>query len=94
MLRQWQTPYGTPFAVVSDPMGKYMYAQYLASGQIKGAIYGLTPSAAYELLLKDPGDAVRSTDALSTGSLTVLGFLIVGNIVYLRERRLRGKKKE
>jgi hypothetical protein len=55
---------------------------YLQSGQIKGLLGGLRPAAEYELLLEEPGEAVAMMDAQSTSHITILGFIILGNVAY------------
>lgn len=55
---------------------------YLQSRQIKGLLGGLRPAAEYELLLEAPGNAVAMMDAQSAAHITILGFIILGNIAY------------
>ncbi|NLA59778.1 MAG: hypothetical protein GX863_01570 [Firmicutes bacterium] len=55
---------------------------YLQSGQIKGLLGGLRPAAEYEILLDARGNAVAMMDAQSAAHITILGFIILGNIAY------------
>jgi hypothetical protein len=55
---------------------------YLQSKQIKGLLGGLRPAAEYELLLQQPGPAVAMMDAQSAAHLTILIFIVLGNIAY------------
>lgn len=59
---------------------------YLQSKQIKGLLGGLRPAAEYELLLKQPGPAVAMMDAQSAAHLTILLFILLGNIAYFATR--------
>ncbi len=59
---------------------------YLQSKQIKGLLGGLRPAAEYELLLKQPGSAVAMMDAQSAAHLTILIFILLGNIAYFATR--------
>jgi len=63
---------------------------FLQAGQIKGLLGGLRPAAEYEMLLEAPAQAVSMMDAQSGAHLTILGFIILGNIAYLATR---GKKR-
>ncbi|HHY17528.1 MAG TPA: hypothetical protein GX524_05580 [Firmicutes bacterium] len=55
---------------------------YLQSGQIKGLLGGLRPGAEYEMLLEKPGTAVAMMDAQSAAHITILVFILLGNIAY------------
>lgn len=59
---------------------------YLQSKQIKGLLGGLRPAAEYELLLEQPGPAVAMMDAQSAAHLTILIFILLGNIAYFATR--------
>ncbi len=55
---------------------------HLQSGQIEGLLGGLRPAAEYEMLLDAPGVAVAMMDAQSAAHITILGFILLGNIAY------------
>ncbi|HHW17764.1 MAG TPA: hypothetical protein GXX30_02535 [Firmicutes bacterium] len=90
--------YGDWMTYVAEPLGKpltggaslTMYSglqQYIRSGQLKGFLGGLRGAAEYEQLLKAPGKGLAGMDAQSLGHLTVIIFLILGNIGYFASRK-------
>ncbi len=62
--------------------------QYIRSGQLKGYLGGLRGAAEYEQLVHAPGKGLSGMDAQSLGHVTVIVFLILGNIGFF----LSGKK--
>lgn len=64
---------------------------YLQSGQIKGLLGGLRPAAEYEVLLNEPGQGVAMMDAQSAAHITILVFILLGNIAYFANK---SKKSE
>ncbi len=69
------------------------YYAYLNSGQANGMMGGLKGAAEYEALLiknnisKDRNQASIGMDAQSSGHLTYIIFIIVGNIIYFIKRK-------
>ncbi|MCK4523617.1 hypothetical protein KAU15_01715, partial [candidate division WOR-3 bacterium] len=69
------------------------YYAYLNSGQANGMMGGLKGAAEYEALLvknnvsNDRNQASIGMDAQSSGHLTYIIFIIVGNIVYFVKRK-------
>lgn len=55
---------------------------YLQSGQLAGLLGGLRPAAEYEVLLEQPGEAVAMMDAQSAAHITILVFIVLGNVAY------------
>ena len=93
-IRQVVTRYKVPLACgVVSVMGP-QNAPYLQSGQLVGLLGGGLKSAAeYEIAVKMPGAATAAMDAQSLGHLTIVVFVILGNILFLVERREQKAKK-
>ncbi len=66
---------------------------YLASGQLKGMISGLSGAAEYEVLSEMPGQAVGAMDAQSAGHLFIVGLVVLGNAGFLVQS-MTARKKE
>ncbi len=66
---------------------------FYTSGQLSGLTQGLRGAAEYELLAQRPGGAVAKMDAQSLGHLTIIFFILVGNIGFLATRK-KSKEKE
>ena len=92
LLRQFWAPYHTRILLGCPGMMKSMYYPYLDAEQVHGMIAGVGAAAEYELLLRRPGDALKSTDVMSVSHLMVIAFIVVGNIGYFVERS-RGKRR-
>jgi hypothetical protein len=69
------------------------YYPYYQSKQLLGLIGGLKASAEYEVLLGRTGFAVGAMDAQALGHYIIVGFIVLGNVLYLVNRRKpqRGK---
>ncbi|GAH30851.1 unnamed protein product [marine sediment metagenome] len=85
-LRQWNTPYGTPFIVGCIGVSVPGMAPYLASGQLDALMPGLTASGEYEVLIGRPGLAVSGLDAVSMSHLLVVLLVLVGNIAFFASK--------
>lgn len=85
-LRQWNTPYGTPFIVGCIGVSVPGMAPYLASGQLAALMPGLTASGEYEILIGRPGLAVSGLDAVSMSHLLVVLLVVVGNIAFFASK--------
>lgn len=85
-LRQWNTPYGTPFIVGCIGVSVPGMAPYLASGQLEALMPGLTASGEYEVLIGRPGLAVSGLDAVSMSHLLVVLLVVVGNIAFFASK--------
>ncbi len=81
-VRQVVEPYGTPYmtAMVSVSVAGAM--PYYNSGQMKAFLNGLRGAGEYEALYGVPGAGTAAMDSYSFGHLTVIFFVIVGNIAY------------
>uniref|UniRef100_A0A7C4U6Z6 Uncharacterized protein n=1 Tax=candidate division WOR-3 bacterium TaxID=2052148 RepID=A0A7C4U6Z6_UNCW3 len=65
---------------------------YLQAGQIVGLIGGLKGAAEYETLVNIPGTGLVGMASQTYAHLTIIFFIIIGNISYFVLRR-KGKKK-
>ncbi|QOR33759.1 hypothetical protein IMX26_09615 [Clostridium sp. 'deep sea'] len=81
-VRQIVTVYDTPFIVGMNSVSVANNIPYYNAGQIKGYLNGLRGAAEYEMLLKEPGIAAASMDSLSFAHLTVILFILLGNVAY------------
>jgi hypothetical protein len=90
-LRQWNDPYGVPFIIGCLGMSGPGNMPYVASGQIKALLPGLTPSGEYEILLGTPGLAVSGLDAVSMSHLLVVLLVLIGNVAYFVSRGKEAK---
>ena len=60
---------------------------FVQSGQLTGIIQGMRGAAEYELLVERPGRAVAGMDAQSLAHVVIIGFIVLGNIGFLMQRR-------
>lgn len=71
------------------------YFPYLHSGQMKGLMAGMKAAAEYEGLIGKSDKGMRGMAAQTWGHLTIIAFIIVGNILYYikksRDRKLEEK---
>jgi len=67
------------------------YYPYYESGQLLGIVGGIKAMAEYETLIGKEAFAVRAMDAQSVGHYTLVLLIVVGNVLYLMNRR-REKK--
>jgi len=93
-IRQVQTRYKVPLAcgvvAVMGPQNE----PYVQSGQLVGLLGGGMKSAAeYEVAVKMPGSATAAMDAQSLGHMSIVLFVILGNILYYMEIRAKNAKK-
>lgn len=95
--------YGDWMQYVAEPLNKpltggaslTMYSgvqHYIRSGQLKGFLGGLRGAAEYEQLVDHPGQGLAGMDAQSMGHITVLVFLLLGNIGYFMARSKNGRQ--
>ncbi|HHY12818.1 MAG TPA: hypothetical protein GX529_09340 [Firmicutes bacterium] len=94
--------YATWMQYVAEPLKKpltggaslTMYSgvqHYIRSGQLKGFLGGLRGAAEYEQLVGYAGQGLAGMDAQSMGHITVIIFLILGNIGYFMSQK-KGKQ--
>ena len=88
-IRQWLVPYGAPVIGIIEGMSAPGFMPYYETGQLGGFVYGTTGGAQYEIIISEPGDGVKRSDAISLGHMLVVVAIIVGNIEYF-VRRTKG----
>jgi len=89
-----------PVAVGTTAVATPKYYAFYASGQMMGLLGGLKAASEYEQLLKDhypetrelSSYATRGMDVQSVVHIIIVGFIILGNIFFLIERREKRKK--
>ncbi len=83
--------YGTPMAVgATAVMAPKLYA-YVGAGQIIGLLGGMKGAAEYEILLNRRGTAFRGMDVQSLVHFLIIGLVVLGNVGYFVNKRLRRK---
>ncbi|MFZ2958509.1 MAG: hypothetical protein WA705_16600 [Candidatus Ozemobacteraceae bacterium] len=65
---------------------------YMQTGQLIGMIGGMPGAAEYETLIGMPGTATAGMDSQSMCHLVIIGFILLGNLVFLAERRIGGRQ--
>lgn len=83
---QYNVPIATGVTAVSVPGA----TPYLQSGNIEALLGGLRAAAEYELLIDTPGLGLGGMDAQSVAHLTLIAFIIIGNVAYIATKK---KKK-
>jgi hypothetical protein len=79
-------------AGVTAVMAPDLYSFY-QSKQIEGFLGGLVGAAEYEYLLERPGAGMGGMNVQSIAHFLILGFVLLGNVIYVLERR-RGRRGE
>jgi cytochrome c1 len=82
VVRQIVTGYGTDFVAGMNSVSVAGNVPYYNAGQVQGYLNGLRGAAEYEMMLGKPGPATASMDSLSFSHLTVIVFILLGNIAY------------
>jgi len=70
------------------------YYTYLQTGQMKGFLAGMKAAAEYESLIKISGDAMRGMASQSWGHLTIIFFIIFGNILFYLKKWFDKKEEQ
>ena len=83
--------YGVKVAAFVAAAMMTTYDPYLGSGQMRAMVGGLRGAAEYELLIGRGGSGARSMLAQTSMHLYVLLLIIIGNVVYFKNRRAGGK---
>jgi hypothetical protein len=86
-VQQVRTRFNVPIVAGVTAVSGPEFYPYLQTGQLDGMLGGLAGAAEYEKLLNHEGDATRGMDAQSLGHLTMLLFIVVGNLLYLGKLR-------
>ncbi|MGI6632279.1 MAG: hypothetical protein ACOX5M_04440 [Bacillota bacterium] len=87
-----ESAFKTPIIVCGTAPVLPVAGPYLASGQIKGAVIGLSGAAEYEVLAGVPGKATGAMDAQAMGHLLIVGLVLLGNIGFFFQKRLEAVK--
>jgi len=90
-LRQWQSAYGTPLAEIGIAMLASSYMPFYRAGNLFGMSSSSRGGAELEALLKEPGEATVTMDAISVSHLLVIIAVIMANIGYLATRGRGGR---
>jgi tetrahydromethanopterin S-methyltransferase subunit D len=61
----------------------------LSSGQLTGLLGGLKGAAEYETLVDRKGRGLKGMDSQSIVHLLLVGFIVLGNVILLYQRRKR-----
>lgn len=69
------------------------YYPYLQSGQMKGLLGGMKAAAEYEGLAGKISDGMRGMASQTWGHVTIIIFIIIGNILFYVKRRYDEKEK-
>ncbi|HHI02085.1 MAG TPA: hypothetical protein ENL22_01020 [candidate division Zixibacteria bacterium] len=67
------------------------YDPYLSSGQLSSVIGGLKGAAEYENLYGEPGKGNRGMPAQTAAHLYLVVLIVIGNIIYFRNRKRQGR---
>ena len=90
VVTRYKVPLGCGVVAVMGPQN----APYLQSGQVVGLLGGGLKSAAeYEIAIKMPGPATAAMDAQSLGHMMIVLFVVLGNLLFLVEKRERKAQK-
>ncbi len=90
-IANFGTPNGVPVTAATIAIGVPAAISLVRSGHLKGILKGMRGGAEYELKINEKGAAVSGMDAQSLGHLTIVVFVVVGNIGYfMSRRRFRG----
>jgi len=79
--------FDTPMVSICGGVSAPEYYTYYEAGQLVGLVGGLQQMAEYEKLIDRPAFATRAMDAQSVGHYTLAGLILLGNILYLINRR-------
>jgi hypothetical protein len=86
-FRQFQVKWGTPIVEGAIASVAASMAPYYMSGQLSGYLNGTAGAAEFEALIKKPGVATRSMDALSISQILCLAAIALGNGMYFASKR-------
>lgn len=86
-VQQIASRFDTPMVSICGGVSAPEYYTYYEAGQLVGLVGGLQQMAEYEKLLDRPAFATRAMDAQSVGHYTLVVLIILGNILYLINKR-------
>jgi len=94
-----QTRFGVAVGAGITAVSASEFYQYYQTGQFSGLMIGMKGAAEYEelvetkLIIKDRRKASEALGSLTAAHLTMIAFIVVGNIGYFIRRRSRGGSK-
>jgi len=94
-----QTRFGVAVGAGITAVSASEFYQYYQTGQFSGLMIGMKGAAEYEelvettLMLKDRRKASEALGSLTAAHLTMVAFIVIGNIGYFIRRRSRGGSK-
>jgi hypothetical protein len=91
-VRQWHEPYNKPYLLLPIGIMVPSSAVYVDAGQIAALLPGSRGAAEYEIRSGIPGEAITLTDTLTVQQVYIMILIIIGNIMFLSERK--GKSSE
>jgi hypothetical protein len=98
-VRQWLQQVQSRYKVrmitgVTAVMTPDLYS-FMQTGQLEGFLGGLVGAAEYENLLGRPGSGMGGMGVQSLAHMLILGFIVIGNVLYIRsiikEKRSRAR---
>lgn len=87
-VRQWYTPYGTPYLCSVLAMMVPTMLPYQSAGQIVSLTAG-AQSGQMELLVGVPARGIKSADVITLTHVLVLAFVVIGNVAYYGKKASR-----
>ena len=85
-IRHWTKPFDVPQIVIPTGISAATAMPFVSSGDIQGMVQSQKGGAEYELLLGEPGTAIKSLDALSVALMYIFVLTVIGNIIMLSKR--------
>lgn len=80
-------PFGIPMGQACISVEVPTTMPYISSGQLVGGVLGMKGAAEYETLMEKPGSATAGMDAQSFAHALIIGFILLGNIGHVIEKR-------
>ena len=94
-----QTRFGVAVGAGITAVSASEFYQYYQTGQFSGLMIGMKGAAEYEelvetrLMLKDRRKASEALGSLTAAHLTMIAFIVIGNVGYFIRRRRKGGSK-
>lgn len=86
-IRQVGDPMKVPISTVLVAVNVPNMTPYIQAGQLKGMIPSMKGAAGYEQLMGVKGAGAAGMDAQSVSHLAILGFVVLGNVVYFAQKK-------
>lgn len=80
-------PLGTPMGQACTSVEVPGTMPYISSGQLIGGVLGMKGAAEYETIMGKPGSATAGMDAQSFAHALIIGFILLGNVGYVIDKR-------